>query len=89
MSTIKIIENGGSGGSAKYMRIRYDKLTSLLEEKFLQIVHCPGDNMICGFLTKPVGSEFLRQFVRAMYHGDKDSSKSEFKRQAELAWRRS
>ena len=86
MSTIKIIENGeGSGGLAKYMRVRYDKITSLLEEKVVKIVHCPGDDMICDFLTKPmVGSEFLRQIVRAMYHGDYE----EFKKQAELAWRR-
>ena len=86
MSTIKIIENGeGSGGLAKYMRVRYDKITSLLEEKVVKIVHCPGDDMICDFLTKPmVGAEFLRQIVRAMYHGDYE----EFKKQAELAWRR-
>ena len=51
----------------------------------MDIVYCPGEDMLCDFLTKVmVGAEFERQVVRAMYHSDVE----EFKLQAAKAYAR-
>jgi hypothetical protein len=74
-STIFILRNGeGVGGKAKHFLTRYQEITNLVNVGVIKIKHCPTEDMIADYLTKGmIGPGVLRQFERAMFHGDATS----------------
>ena len=71
-SAINMLKNGMSSSESKsrHIHIRYFFTKDVIERENMEIIHCPTDEMIADFYTKPLqGKQFytLRQII--MGHG--------------------
>ena len=71
-SAISMLKNGMSscGSKSRHIHIRYFFAKDVIEREKMEISHCPTDEMIADFYTKPLqGKQFntLRQII--MGHG--------------------
>jgi len=61
----ELLETNGRASSSKrtrHMNIRYFFVADVLKRKHIIITHCPTDEMIGDFFTKPVGGAKFRRF---------------------------
>jgi hypothetical protein len=83
MSTILLAENGKASSSkrTRHINIRYFFVTDLVKKGQVKITHCPTEDMVSDYFTKPLqGSAFrkLRQLI--MNTNEAESGQSETRR---------
>ena len=73
MSAILLETNGrkSAGKRSRALNIRYFFITDQVELGNVQIEHCPTDDMIGDFMTKPLQGEKFRKF-RDLILGEQD-----------------
>ena len=70
-----LLETNGRGSSGKrtrHMNIRYFFVADVQRRNHVNIVHCPTDEMIGDFFTKPLGGSKFRRFRNIIMNIDHD-----------------
>jgi len=67
-STILLAENGrkSAGKRSRALNVRYFFITDQIAQGNLKVLHCPTDDMISDFMTKPLQGDKFRKFRRAI-----------------------
>ena len=63
-STTKLAKNGkqSSGKMTKHIKIRYFFLTNKIKKGDVKIIHCPTEEMIADYITRPLQGKMFRYF---------------------------
>ena len=69
---LKTNGRGSSGKRTRHMNIRYFFVADVQRRNHVNIVHCPTDEMIGDFFTKPLGGSKFRRFRNIIMNIDHD-----------------
>lgn len=66
LAYIKMAKNDAGSNKTKHIDIKYHPVRYLVDEKKLQVSHCPTVEMAADILTKPLGKIFFEKFKQMM-----------------------
>jgi hypothetical protein len=68
MSTVHLVTKGGGNPRTRHLKARQFMVKELCDNKEIEVVFTRTSEMIADVLTKPLGGENFRLFVRSMTH---------------------
>ena len=79
-SAILMERNGkfSSGKKTKHIDVRYFFITDCIEKKLVKVEHCPTEEMIGDFFTKPLQGKLFRKFLALILNLSDDELEATF-----------